>query len=317
VPGIQDYIQELCDNTFAHYDVMTVGEANGVSVEDAPNWVGEDQGKFNMLFQFEQLKLWGIDSDRRTLNLPELKKTLTRWQKGLAGKGWNALFVENHDIPRIVNTWGDPEHYWRESATAIATLYFLMQGTPFIYQGQELGMTNYPFSRLAELDDVAAHNIARKLRHQGWTDVDILQHIRDSARDNARTPMQWDGSDQAGFTQGQPWLKVNPNHTRINVATQQQDPNSVYHYYRQLIQLRREHSTLVYGDYELLLPEHAQVYAYQRQDKNGRYQVAVNTSGTQARVRLPLQGSVILSNQAGPGADDRLRPYEARVIQLG
>ncbi|MCH8529578.1 MAG: alpha-glucosidase [Saccharospirillum sp.] len=317
VEGIQDFIQELCDNTFAHYDIMTVGEANGVSVDDAPNWVGEDQGKFNMLFQFEQLKLWGTDSDSRALNLPQLKQTLTRWQKGLAGKGWNALFVENHDIPRIVNTWGDPERYWHESATAIATLYFLMQGTPFIYQGQELGMTNYPFSRLAELDDVAAHNIARKLRQQGWTDIDIIQHIKDSARDNARTPMQWDDNEQASFTTGQPWLPVNPNHTEINVATQQQDPNSIYHYYRQLIQLRREHSTLVYGDYELLLPDHKQVFAYQRQGENGVYIVAVNMSGAPASVSLPGNGVVVLGNQDKASEDDRLRPYEARVIKLG
>lgn len=316
VEGIQEFIQELCDNTFSHYDIMTVGEANGVSVEDAPNWVGEDQGKFNMLFQFEQLKLWGADSDSRALNLPQLKQTLTRWQKGLQGKGWNALFVENHDIPRIVNTWGNPEHYWRESATAIATLYFLMQGTPFIYQGQELGMTNYPFSRLAELDDVAAHNIAKKLRHQGWTDMDIIQHIKDSARDNARTPMQWNGNDQAGFTTGEPWLKVNPNHQRINVANQQDDPNSVYHFYRQLIQLRREHSTLVYGDYELLLPKHKQLYAYQRQDENGAYLVVVNMSDTEAKWPKLTSGRIVLGNYDGKMPEDDLSPYEARVMVL-
>lgn len=318
IEGIQEYITDLCDNTFAHYDIMTVGEANGVTVDEAPLWVGQDQKKFNMLFQFEQLKLWGSDIDAG-LNLPELKRTLTRWQKGLEGKGWNALFVENHDIARIVSTWGDDQNYRYESSTALATMYFLMQGTPFIYQGQELGMTNFPFEHLHQFDDVAVRNLTTKQRAHGWTDHDILHSIKDSARDNSRTPMQWDDSPNAGFTTGTPWLAVNPNHTTINAAQQQNDPNSVLSYFKQMIRLRKEHEILVYGTYDLVLGEHEQVYAYTRTLNGNTLWVVCNLSGEAAHLgtvegndwedRSPLLGNYTTQGQAAV-----LRPWEARVL---
>ncbi|GGX48667.1 glycoside hydrolase family 13 protein [Saccharospirillum salsuginis] len=321
--GIQDYIADLCESTFAHYDIMTVGEANGVGVIDALNWVGEEQGKFNMLFQFEQLKLWGSDTEHG-LNLPELKKTLTRWQQGLDGRGWNALFVENHDIPRIVSTWGDPECYWRESATAIATLYFLMQGTPFIYQGQELGMTNYPFSHLDQFDDVAVKNLAAQKRREGWTDADILAHIQDSARDHSRTPMQWTADANAGFTTGTPWLAINPNHTHLNADTQKDDPDSVLNHYKALIRLRREEPGLVYGRYDLVLDDHPSLYAYRRTDGHDRFLVLCNLTDQVAdfsdlddelrRHNLLLANYLVADHT--PTRMGRLRPFEARVYRL-
>lgn len=318
VSGIQEYITDLCANTFAHYDIMTVGEANGVTVEEAPLWVGEDQQKFNMLFQFEQLNLWGSDVDSG-LNLPALKKTLTRWQKGLEGQGWNALFVENHDIARIVSTWGDDQNYRYESSTALATMYFLMQGTPFIYQGQELGMTNYPFEHLHEFDDVAVRNLTVKQRAHGWTDHDILHSIKDSARDNSRTPMQWDDSPNAGFTTGTPWLAVNPNYPSINAAQQQQDARSVLNYFKQMIRLRKEHEILVYGTYDLVLAEHEQVYAYTRTLNGNTLWVVCNLSGEAAHLGT-LEGndwaerSLLLGNYATPGQAAVLRPWEARIL---
>lgn len=321
VDGVMDYISDLCANTFAHYDIMTVGEANGVTVEQAPEWVAPEKRNFNMLFQFEQLKLWQTDG-ASGLDLPHLKQVLTRWQKGLEGRGWNALFVENHDIPRIVSTWGDDQRYWRESATAIATLYFLMQGTPFIYQGQELGMTNYPFTELQQFDDVAIHNLARQRREQGWGEDDILTSIRDNARDNSRTPMQWDSSEHGGFTTGTPWLAVNPNTRDINVATQQRDPNSVLTYYQQLIRLRREHPTLIYGQYDLLLDDHPQIFAYRR-SADRQFVVLCNLSDEPAhfgQAALQLTDSrLVLGNQTGDqmGSPGVLRPYEARVYQTG
>ncbi|MFY0663155.1 MAG: alpha-glucosidase [Natronospirillum sp.] len=318
IEGIQEYITDLCDNTFAHYDIMTVGEANGVTVDEAPLWVGEDQKKFNMLFQFEQLKLWGSDIDAG-LNLPELKSTLTRWQKGLEGKGWNALFVENHDIARIVSTWGDDQNYRRESSTAIATLYFLMQGTPFIYQGQELGMTNYPFQQLDEFNDVAVKNLTAKQRAHGWTDLDILHSIKDSARDNSRTPMHWDDSAHGGFTTGTPWLAVNPNHTTINAAQQTNDPQSVLSYYKQMIQLRKEHDVLIYGTYDLILDDHPQVYAYTRTLNGNTVWVLCNLSGESADLidadNLDWASrSLVLGNYHTGGQQGVLRPWEARVL---
>lgn len=319
-PGIQDYIRELCDEAFAGYDIMTVGEANGVDLNDAPNWVAADQHKFNMLFQFEQLKLWGSDN-QLNLNLPQLKKTLNRWQQGLDGRGWNALFVENHDLPRIVSSWGDTERYWRESATAIATMYFLMQGTPFIYQGQELGMVNYPFSRLEEFDDVAVHNLARQRYDEGWHHDDILNTLRDSARDNSRTPMQWDDAPHAGFTRGEPWLPAHPNHPDVNVKHQTDDPASVLNFYKALIRLRRDHSTLIYGRFDLLLEEHPQVFAYQRTHGAQRYLVMCNMSDQPASIRelsdRTSAGDCLLSNINNAQDPTLLQPFEARVIQVG
>lgn len=317
VDGVMDYINDLCANTFARYDIMTVGEANGVSVDQAPEWVAPEKRNFNMLFQFEQLKLWQTDG-AAGLDLPHLKQVLTRWQKGLEGQGWNALFVENHDIPRIVSTWGDDQRYWRESATAIATLYFLMQGTPFIYQGQELGMTNYPFTGLQQFDDVAIHNLARQRREQGWGEEDILTSIRDNARDNSRTPMQWDSGEHGGFTTGTPWLAVNPNTRDINVASQQQDSNSVLAFYRQLITLRRDHPTLIDGQYDLLLPDHPQVYAYSRRGDEC-FIVLCNLSDRPADISQALSdlagATAILGNQPDKNASQPLllAPYEARV----
>ncbi|MEP4546033.1 MAG: alpha-glucosidase [Saccharospirillum sp.] len=320
VDGVMDYISDLCANTFAHYDIMTVGEANGVNVEQAPEWVAPEKRNFNMLFQFEQLKLWQTDG-AAGLDLPHLKQVLTRWQKGLEGRGWNALFVENHDIPRIVSTWGDDERYWRESATAIATLYFLMQGTPFIYQGQELGMTNYPFTELQQFDDVAIHNLARQRREQGWGEEDILTSIRDNARDNSRTPMQWNSSEHGGFTTGTPWLAVNPNTRDINVASQQQDSNSVLAYYQQLIRLRRKHPTLIYGQYDLLLAEHPQIFAYSRSGDD-RFIVLCNLSDQPADVDPTLveldRAALVLGNQPTDIAPYALAlaPFEARVYRI-
>lgn len=320
VDGVMDYISDLCANTFAHYDIMTVGEANGVTVDQAPEWVAPEQHNFNMLFQFEQLKLWQTDG-AAGLDLPHLKQVLTRWQKGLEGQGWNALFVENHDIPRIVSTWGDDDHYWRESATAIATLYFLMQGTPFIYQGQELGMTNYPFTELQQFDDVAIHNLARQRREQGWGEEDILTSIRDNARDNSRTPMQWDSSEHGGFTTGTPWLAVNPNTRNINVASQQQDSNSILAYYQQLIRLRREHPALIYGQYDLMLEEHPQIFAYRRSGDD-RFIVLCNLSGQPAAVDpAPVDldnAALVLGNQPADAARHSLTlaPFEARVYRI-
>ena len=322
VDGVLDDIKDLCDNTFAHYDIMTVGEANGVTVDQAPDWVGEDAGRFNMLFQFEQLTLWSTDD--AGLNLPHLKKTLTRWQKGLEGQGWNALFVENHDIPRIVSTWGNDEQYWRESATAIATMYFLMQGTPFIYQGQELGMTNYPFSELQQFDDIAIHNKARLWREQGWGDEDIIASLRDNARDNSRTPMQWTPGPNAGFTTGEPWLAVNPNHRTLNAEAQQEDPNSVLNYYKRMIRLRREHPGLVHGVYDLVLGEHEQIFAYTRSYEDERFLVLCNLSDRVAGFEgLPdavCSEKLVLANHEVEAHDGitagRLQPYEARVYTL-
>ena len=200
VEGIHDYLRELKENTFSKYDIMTVGEANGVKAEQATDWVGENDGKFNMLFQFEHIDLWNSSE----FNLPNLKKVWNKWQVNLENDGWNALFIENHDITRVVSSWGDDTRFLKESAKALGLLYFMHKGTPFIYQGQEIGMTNVKFNDINEYDDIRSINEYNQLINQGMSPKDALEHIWNTSRDNTRTPMQWDDSLNAGFSKSNP-----------------------------------------------------------------------------------------------------------------
>jgi alpha-glucosidase len=272
-----------------------------------------------MIIQFEHLGLWSLDPEKR-IDLPKVKDVFTRWQRALEGRGWNALFVENHDVPRIVSKWGDPERYWRESATSIATMYFLMQGTPFIYQGQELGMTNSIFRAAEDFQDVIAKNIFAAQRAEGRSDEEIIRELAPASRDNARTPMQWDSSPHAGFSRGTPWLRVNPNYPRINAAAQFDDPHSVFSYYRRLIALRKADPLWVYGRYQIVAEEHPQVYAYTRELDGWRVAVVCNLSDRPAPTSgLPIGKELLLTNYPDlPGTDHTapLRPFEAKVITL-
>ncbi len=318
VPGLHEYVDDLCKNTFCDYDIMTVGEANGVSAEEADVWVDEKRKRLSMLFQFEHLSLWDTDPEKR-VDLPKLKKVFSRWQIGLEGKGWNALYVENHDIPRIVSKWGDTEKYRRESATAIATLYFFMQGTPFIYQGQEIGMTNTVFSGPEDFNDVRARNMFQEKRKEGFSDEAITEMLAPTARDNSRTPMQWNASEGAGFTSGEPWLKVNPNYKNINVADQLENPDSILNFYRKMIGIRKAHPVFVYGNYDLILGDHQQIYGYTRTLEKEKAIILCNLSPRAARYELPelSSGKPLLSNYKstahGTGATTQLEPFECRV----
>ncbi|WP_079710226.1 glycoside hydrolase family 13 protein [Paraliobacillus ryukyuensis] len=322
--GIQVFLEELKERTFDKYDIMTVGEANGVSVEQADEWVGEKNGKFNMIFQFDHLGLWGKSSDGG-LDLKGLKETLSKWQKGLEGMGWNALFLENHDQPRSVSTWGNDEELWDKSAKSLATLYFLMQGTPFIYQGQEIGMTNVQFTSINDYNDVAIKNMYRNEREEGKSHEAIMKQIWKNGRDNSRTPMQWNNQKNAGFSEGTPWLKVNPNYQSINVADQIEDPNSIYAYYKQLIKLRKEEEVLIYGTYDLILADHDQIYAYTRTLNNKKALIITNLYGEEAVVKPSKfleehTARLIIANYEVSKTDTVdnmiLRPYEARVYIL-
>jgi alpha-glucosidase len=276
-----------------------------------------------MIFQFEHLHLWAQDP-QAALDVVALKKVFSRWQGTLHGVGWNALFLENHDIPRIVSKWGDVEHYWRESATALATMYFLMEGTPFIYQGQEIGMTNTRFDSIADFNDVFAKNEFALQREKGVPADEIIASLATTSRDNSRTPMQWDASANAGFTTGTPWLKVNPNYPQINVAQQEADPDSILNYHRRLIALRKAEPALVHGRYALLLENDPQIYAYTRTLGDKQIVVITNLSGKEARCGhdgFALRyADLLLANYAvAPHEDTRratLRPYEARVYRV-
>ncbi|MBN8440523.1 MAG: alpha-glucosidase [Thauera sp.] len=322
-PGVLDFVDELSRETFRHYDVMTVGEANGVSPEQAVEWVGSARRRLSMILQFEHWTLWSRDP-HASLDVVALRKIFTRWQRTLHGRGWNALYLENHDLPRVVSRWGDPARHRYESATALATMYFLMEGTPFIYQGQELGMANTEFHDLAEFDDVFARNRIAQMRSEGRSDTDILAELALTARDNSRTPMPWDDTANAGFSTTTPWLTVNPEYREVNVAAQRAASRSVLHYYRDLIALRAAEPALLDGRYDALLESNRKVYAYTRLRDGRGFAIICNLSAAPARYRhrgLVLRHeALVLANHDVNLHDDltqfALRPYEARVYRV-
>lgn len=318
VEGIHTFLEELKENTFAKYDIMTVGEANGVSSEESDLWVGEKNGKFDMIFQFEHLVLWdqeGIED----LDVITFKKTLSKWQDALYNKGWNALFIENHDITRSVSKWGNDEVYWKESAKALGLMYFMQQGTPFIYQGQEIGMTNVKYKTIDAYDDVSSVNKYYEMIEQGKDESQAIKYMWNCSRDNARTPMQWDSTLNAGFTTGTPWIGINPNYEVINIKAQEDDPNSILNFYKAMIKIRKEHKTFVYGKYQLILEDHSQVYAYTREDEKEKYLVMCNLTDKEASLSVELDiENLLLANYE---VEDYkvytvLKPYEARLYKI-
>ncbi|NGM82468.1 alpha-glucosidase [Paenibacillus sp. 7124] len=322
--GIHDFLEELKRETFDKYDIMTVGEASGVTSKDADLWVSKEKGKFNMVFQFNHMHLWDLSLDQG-FDIPKFKKVLTEWQKGLEGTGWNALFMENHDKPRSVSTYGNDGPLRVQSAKALATMYFLMQGTPFIYQGQEIGMTNVQFPSIDDYDDVHMKNWYRLEREEGKEHEDLMPVIWRTGRDNSRTPMQWNAGEQAGFTTGTPWMKVNPNCKEINVESELANPDSVYHYYKEMIRLRKSNPVAIYGVYDLILPKNKQIYAYTRTLEDDQWLIITNLTADEALFHLPKgirysTAELLLSNYEAPAGGSirtiNLKPFEARVYRL-
>lgn len=317
-PGIQSWLQEMKEQSLDKYDIMTVGEANGVDPDNAEQWVGESEGKFNMIFQFEHLGLWNTGDVQ--FDVSSYKQVLSNWQYKLENVGWNALFIENHDQPRRVSTWGDDQQYWYESATSHAVVYFLQQGTPFIYQGQEIGMTNYPFESIETFNDVAVVNEYNIVKSQGGNVEALLHKHKMENRDNSRTPMQWDDSTNAGFSEHKPWFPVNPNYTTINVAQQQQDKDSILNFYKQLIQLKKSDELFTYGQFKLVDEDNSDVFAYSRTYNNKKVIVIGNLTDQTTSVTLTTdvtEWKVLLHNYKEHSLNfAQLRPYEACVIEV-
>ena len=324
VDGIQEHLGELKEQTFARYDIMTVGEANGVKLNQADEWVGEENGKFNMIFQFEHLGLWEKGTEGG-VDLLQLKETLTKWQKGLEGNGWNALFLENHDQARSVSTWGNDKEFLVESAKSLGALYFLMQGTPFIYQGQELGMTNVRFESIKDYDDVGMKNLYNIESAKGEEQArQVMEIIWAKGRDNSRTPMQWNDQPNGGFTTGTPWMGVNENYKTINVEKQWNDPLSVLSFYRDMIKLRKAEEVFVYGAYNLILEQDPKVYGYTRTLGEKVAVVLSNLSAEEAAIDLDalkvsfsdlrLQNYEVEEHK--DASEMTLKPYETRVYVL-
>ena len=319
-PGIQEWLQEMKDKSLSRYNIMTVGEANGVTPNDAEEWVGEEKGKFNMIFQFEHLGLWSTGDTK--FDVKSYKQVLNRWQKQLENVGWNALFIENHDQPRRVSTWGDDKNYWYESATSHATAYFLQQGTPFIYQGQEIGMTNYPFESIESFNDVAVKTEYQIVKKEGGDVNQLLDKYKMENRDNARTPMQWNNSINAGFTTGKPWFHVNPNYTEINVKQQLNDKFSILSYYKALIQLKKSDLIYTYGKFNVVDAENEQVFAYTRTFKNNTVLIVANLTNEVSELNLPFEldiSSVDIKLHNYHLNDinlDHIKPYESFVVEI-
>ncbi|MGJ0165512.1 glycoside hydrolase family 13 protein [Staphylococcus hominis] len=316
-PGIQDWLQEMKDKSLSHYDIMTVGEANGVNPDNAKEWVGEKKGKFNMIFQFEHLGLWSTGDSK--FDVLSYKNVLNRWQKQLEGIGWNALFIENHDQPRRVSTWGDDTKYWFESATSHAVVYFLQQGTPFIYQGQEIGMTNYPFESIETFNDVAVKTEYQIVKSQGGDVNQLLDKYKMENRDNSRTPMQWTNEVNGGFTEGTPWFPVNPNYKTINVAQQSEDSDSVLNFYKRLIKLKKSDDIYTYGEFNLIDDANENIFAYTRKLNNKTVLVAGNLTDHVASLNLPFEveaSQIKLHNYKNDLDITNMKPFEAFVAEL-
>jgi len=325
-PHVHEYLQEMRQKALNNADTITVGKCSGVTLEEAKKYARSDEKELNMVFQFEHMD---VDSDEkagkwttRKMDLRNLKKILTRWQKGLQDIAWNSLYWENHDQPRSVSRFGNDSDEYREiSAKMLATCIHMMQGTPYVYQGEELGMTNCPFNTLDNFRDLESINAFHELTEQGkMTEEDMMAAIGYKGRDNARTPMQWDDSAYAGFSTANPWIMVNPNYTKINAKDQINREDSVFKYYQKLIKLRHESELIVYGTYDLILDDDKDIYAYIRTLGDEKLIVYCNFSENTREVELPEEftnGKVLISNYIDAKVNHKitLRPYEAIVIQ--
>jgi oligo-1,6-glucosidase len=331
-PRLLEFLQEMKQQVLSKYDIITVGETPLATTEHGVDITHEETGHLNMLFQFEHVDLdkdrggalgkWGL----KPWDLLDLKRVISSWQKELEHKGWNSLYLSNHDQPRAVSRFGDDGQYRVESAKLLATFLHMLQGTPYVYQGEEIGMTNVKFESIEDYRDIETLNMYREFVEERGVDPQaVMAMIYAKSRDNARTPVQWDASAQAGFTSGTPWIKVNPNYPSINVKQALADPSSIFFYYQQLIRLRKQHPIVVYGTYDLILGSHQQIYAFTRTLQDERLLVMLNFSkdtpvfALSTHITFAKHELLIGNYTVDPAEDIRLltlRPYETRVYRL-
>ncbi len=319
-PHLHEFIQELSRETFQKGDLITVGEAWGANTENAKLYSNPDGSEFSMVFQFEHI---GLDQqegkekwDLAPLDFIKLKNVFHKWQTQLYGCGWNSLFWDNHDLPRIVSRWGNDSEYRVESAKMLATLLHGMQGTPYIYQGEELGMTNVCYD-IQDYRDIETINLYHERLEKGYKEEEIMHSIHVKSRDNARTPMQWSANDYAGFSTTEPWISINPNYVQINAESQLQDPDSIFYYYQKLIQLRKKYSIFINGQFHLYLDEDPDIMAYTRTLEDEVLLVICNfhniTRTIDLPISIPTDHQLLISNYSDSIDASTLRPYEARI----
>lgn len=325
-PHVHEYLREMNREVLSKYDLITVGECSGVTVEEAKKYASSEGNELNMVFQFEHMDLDGGESfkwNHKKIRLTGLKSVMSKWQTELEGKAWNSLYWCNHDQPRMLSRIGnDTSEYRERSAKLLGTCLHMMQGTPYIYQGEELGMTNYPFTSLDEFRDIESINAYHELTEKKIVPPeDMFDYISYKGRDNARTPMQWDDGPQAGFTSGTPWIAVNPNYREINAKEQMEREDSVFHYYQRLISLRKKYEIIVYGDYRLLLPDSEELYVYMRSYEGQKLLVICNFTEKDVSYEMPQElsgrtGKVLISNYGRNelGNSVILAPYECAAV---
>ena len=325
-PKLHEYLQEMNKAALEGNDLLTVGETWGATPEVAKLYSNPERKELSMVFQFEHIGLDQIEGkekwDLKELELLDLKKVLSKWQTELEGQGWNSLFWNNHDLPRIVSRWGNDKEYRVLSAKMFATLLHGMKGTPYIYQGEELGMTNVKFEDINEYNDIESLNMYKDRLSKGYTHDEIMESIYAKGRDNARTPMQWDSTENAGFTTGTPWIAVNKNYNEINAKQCLQDENSIFHHYRKLIDIRKNNDTIIYGDYSLLCPEDKNIFAYTRELNGDKILVVCNFYDKEVTFSFDGEfnhADILLSNYKDSSTlieKLSLRPYEAIMFRI-
>ncbi|RUA34072.1 MAG: glucohydrolase [Bacteroidetes bacterium] len=319
-PRVHEYLKEMNQKVLRHYDCMTVGEGPGITLDNALNYVGEDREELNMVFHFGHMYIdngSGGKYDPIPYDLVDMKKVFNDWDAKLKGKGWGSIFLGNHDFPRVVSRFGNDGLYWQESTKLIATLLLSMRGTPYIFQGDEIGMTNVAYESIEEYQDIETLNSWKDAMQKGVDPENFMKLVHQQSRDNARTPFQWNTTKNGGFSDGIPWLKSNDNFELINVENQENDKDSVLNFYRKMVKYRKENPTLVYGDYECYQVEHPELFLFKRSDEENTYWVLLNFSEYHhdVDVQLPENLSLEMNNYVEPNASKRLRPWEAKILK--
>lgn len=319
-PRIHEYLQEMNAEVLSKYDIMTVGEGPGIHLGNALDYVAEDRRELNMIFHFDHMFIDngpGGKYDPIPYDRVRFKRIFSEWDEKLKGRGWNSIFLGNHDFSRMVSRFGNDSRYHAQSAKLLATILLSLRGTPYIYQGDELGMTNVAFDRIEDYQDVETLQSWKAAEEEGKDMEHFLTLVHSQSRDNARTPMQWSGDEHGGFSNVQPWIKTNPNYQQINVASQENDPGSILNYYRQMIRYRKENPTLIYGDYQCVMENDPNMYIYERWDDQHRFLIALNMSDHDVTVELPGDGEwdLRVGNYKETNKSNAMRPWEAKIFK--
>ncbi len=320
-PRVHEFLHEMNQKVLSKYDIMTVGEGPGIDLETGLDYVHEDREELNMIFHFGHMFIdngAGGKYDPIAMSLPTFKQVFGQWDNELKGKGWGSIFLGNHDFSRMVNRFGDAQNFHSESAKLLALLLFTMRGTVYVYQGDEIGMTNVAYPDISCYDDVETLNAYKEAEAKGEDMDAFFKLVHKQSRDNARSPMQWNSEQNAGFSYEKPWLQVNDNYDHINVEAQERRPDSILNFYRKMIQIRKDHPTLVYGDYHCFDENNKTTFYYKRWDENHEYLVLLNFSGNELPIEIDEDMNAytsVVSNYANSFTSERLLPWEARLLK--